>query len=387
MISRSNSGGGTGSATDGRGYERIRGGAGSGGDQYTNNMHMYQHHHHHPASRSTSAGGGIGIGSGGVGGSFVGSGESSIQRRNHFQRSQQQHQLDRRLTDAPSDGVIRSASLQHHPLSSSMSSSNFMASVATAAAAVPGGVTTTSSASAIGTNHIHHPLSLNRSSSSGCQPTSKTTAGNIRHLKKTVRFDADEDDPVQSQPVNTTTNSPAALAANGLAQSSDNKTWDWLMKGHNRQESRDSAARDSGVETLTSGEDVIVLPHNATTTNSTHHHHHHHHPKHPYDHRAKVNSPSKWTIIRLKESQRLRPFLTVPGLVPTAGQSIKKREKQNRNVCVCVTIDTGCIPSDHEDSCEMGSKVPTTTSSPLRSNTPLLPDEFGNQPDTHTKNK
>lgn len=187
--------------------------------------------------------------------------ESSTRRRNLFQRP----------IGADGTGVIRSASLQHHP-----TPLNFM----------PAGVTTTSSASAIGTNHIHHHhnnhhhLGLNRSSSTGDGPSKP--ANLARNFKKTVRFDADEDLTAQST---STSTSPQVLAANGLAQSSDNKTWDWLMKGHNsRQESRDSAARDSGVETLTSGEDVVV---------SAHHQKHH-----PYDHRAKVNTrrarPTDW---------------------------------------------------------------------------------------------
>lgn len=240
---------------------------------------------------------------------------NSAQRRNHFQQHRGQDRHDRYLTDAAAassydagGGVIRSASLQHHP---SSSASPFTTAMTTTALA------TTSSASAIGTNlspQNQHHSQLNRSSSSGGRPSpskavanataAPTSPGNVRHLKKTVRFDNDEDDPTPApQPSSgvanvqkssaSRANAGPSLAANGLVQSSETKTWDWLMKGHgNRQESRESAARDSGVETLTSGEDVVV-PHSSTAT----------HHKHPYDHRSnhKVNN-----IIHRKERDETR---------------------------------------------------------------------------------
>jgi len=289
MISRSSSSSGA-PEGDGRGgYTR------SGRDQY-----------------STYRGAGGSVGRLGVvgGGTSVDSAsamaaECTAQRRSFFQQRGQ----ERRLPDAPSDGVIRSASLQHHP-SLSMSSSSSMMAVSAGTTAL------SSSTSAIhGTNHIHHRNqrhhSLNRSMSnssgvacisSSSIPTSaskSTIAGGnnnnntIRQLKKTVRFDADEDEPATTTAAaatttTTTTISSSALPsrnlkANGLLRSEssllasstvadaswkgDNKTWDWLMKGHSdgdsfrhhHQDSRESAGRDSGVETLTSGEDVVIV--------------------------------------------------------------------------------------------------------------------------------
>lgn len=294
MISRSSS---TSGAPEGdeRGYTRN-----SGRDQYS----MY---------RGGGGGGGgsvgrLGVGGGGTRAATAAAADCSAQRRSFFQQRGQ----ERRLPDAPSDGVIRSASLQHHP-SSSMSSSSSMMAVSAA-----GTATLSSSTSAIGTNHIHNQRqynSLNRSmssSSGGCLtalPTSSSKSNlaasnnnnTIRQLKKTVRFDAD-DEPAAT-PAATASSSTAlpsrTLKANGLMRSEssllastadaswkgDNKTWDWLMKGHNtssadhrhrhhHQDSRESAGRDSGVETLTSGEDVVIVsPRNSSTKYPTYDQH------------------------------------------------------------------------------------------------------------------
>lgn len=292
MISRSSSTSGAPEA-DERGYTRN-----SGRDQYS----MY---------RGGGGGGGsvgrLGVGGGGTrAAAAAAAADCSAQRRSFFQQRGQ----ERRLPDAPSDGVIRSASLQHHP-SSSMSSSSSMMAVSAA-----GTATLSSSTSAIGTNHIHNQRqynSLNRSmssSSGGCLtalPTSSSKSNlaasnnnnTIRQLKKTVRFDAD-DEPAATPAATASTALPSrTLKANGLMRSEssllastadaswkgDNKTWDWLMKGHNtssadhrhrhhHQDSRESAGRDSGVETLTSGEDVVIVsPRNSSTkypTNDQH---------------------------------------------------------------------------------------------------------------------
>ena len=228
MTSRSSSSGATG---DG-------GGRGGGGDQYKKSINV--------AYRGGGGGGGT---------------DASItaQRRSHFHQRGQQ---ERRLPDAPSDGVIRSASLQHHPPPLLMAAA---------------GATQSASTSAIlGTNHIHHhhnhhQHSLSRSSSG---PSTKTP---VRHLKKTVRFDNDEG-PVAAV-VPPPPPPPTLPSTNGLAD--NNKTWDWLMKGSlttdERSQRLESAGRDSGVETLTSGEDAIA-PHSSSNNNT--------HQKH--DLRAKV---------------------------------------------------------------------------------------------------
>ncbi|XP_046648055.1 regulating synaptic membrane exocytosis protein 2-like isoform X4 [Daphnia pulicaria] len=336
MISRSSSSSGAPEA-DGRGGYTTRSG---GRDQYG-------------AYRGGSGGGsvgrlhvGVGVGGGGrtsvdTASSAMASAECSAQRRSFFQQRGQ----ERRLPDAPSDGVIRSASLQHQPSLSISSSSSMMAVSA-------GPTALSSSTSAIhGTNHIHHhhnqrQHSLNRSlsnssgvariSSSASIPTSaskSTIAGgnnnnnNNRQLKKTVRFDADEDGPATTTTaaaVTTTTttttisssssNLPSRnLKANGLLRSEssllasstvadaswkgDNKTWDWLMKGHgdggdnyrhhHHQDSRESAGRDSGVETLTSGEDVVVVVPRSKHHSASYDHHHHHHQQQQQQHRPK----------------------------------------------------------------------------------------------------
>uniref|UniRef100_A0A0P6D099 Regulating synaptic membrane exocytosis protein n=1 Tax=Daphnia magna TaxID=35525 RepID=A0A0P6D099_9CRUS len=310
MINRSSSTSGALEA-DERGYTRN-----SGRDQYS----MY---------RGGGGGGGgsvgrLGVGGGGTRAAAAAAADCSAQRRSFFQQRGQ----ERRLPDAPSDGVIRSASLQHHP-SSSMSSSSSMMAVSAA-----GTATLSSSTSAIGTNHIHNQRqynSLNRSmssSSGGCLtalPTSSSKSNlaasnnnnTIRQLKKTVRFDAD-DEPAAT-PAATASSSTAlpsrTLKANGLMRSEssllastadaswkgDNKTWDWLMKGHNtssadhrhrhhHQDSRESAGRDSGVETLTSGEDVVIVsPRNSSTKYPTYDQHR---PKHQHQLQKQQHPPA-----------------------------------------------------------------------------------------------
>ena len=151
---------------------------------------------------------------------------STAQRRSFYH----QRGPERRLPDAPyySDGVIRSTSLQHSPASHLLGSSGPYS------------------------NRYHN--AINRShSSSGVESNS------IRHhnLKKTVRFDAEDDCGDNDDDDGTWM----------TGSSKDSAGWDWLLTtkpstaASGRQESRESAARDSGVETLTSGEgELSVTP-------------------------------------------------------------------------------------------------------------------------------
>lgn len=149
--------------------------------------------------------------------------QSTAHRRSFYQQQQRGGGgggSERRLPDAPSDGVIRSSSLQH-PVASQLSN--------------------------------HHHI-INRSVSTGgvADSPSKTSNG-IRSLKKTVRFDAEDDeatDEASTEPSDTGWMTLASCSKDGAG-------WDWLM---GRQESRESAARDSGVETLTSGEGDTITP-------------------------------------------------------------------------------------------------------------------------------
>lgn len=161
---------------------------------------------------------------------YIGGASSAPERRSFYQQRGAQ---ERRLPEAPfADGVIRSASLQHHSVAASQH---------------------------LG---VHH-YGINRShSSSGVDCPSVHQMA--RSLKKTVRFDADDDaddDWMTS------------------SKDSSNAGWDWLLTG-GRQESKESTARDSGVETLTSGEGELG--------SSLGHH------QHPYDlHKSKVSTKSK----------------------------------------------------------------------------------------------
>lgn len=126
---------------------------------------------------------------------------------------------ERHLPDAP--GVMRSASLQnnaHHQRHHQR-----------------------------GDAYGNHSCQINRSSSSGATVSFSAEPAAVgskpaRQLKKTVRFDADDDAPVE-QPSNAQASTVAVTST-----ANDERTWDWWR----RQES----SRDSGVETLTSSEDA-----------------------------------------------------------------------------------------------------------------------------------
>ena len=99
--------------------------------------------------------------------------------------------------------------------------------------------------------------SLQSSSSEPMRPINSANNSRGRHLKKTVRFDADDELDELNARNNSLDNESSFVNDLGWMTLASNRQndddWTW-----HRQGSRDSdrAARDSGVDTLTSGEEV-----------------------------------------------------------------------------------------------------------------------------------
>lgn len=168
------------------------------------------------------------------------------QRRSFYQ----QRGPERRLPDAPyyADGVIRSASLQHSPAAHLL------------------GYGTSGGGGGLDIGQRYHHV-INRSHSSGVVDSASIRQQH-HHLKKTVRFDAEDEEDEDD-------------GAWMTSSSKDSAGWDWLLSATpsgtsssavlsgttGRQESRESAARDSGVETLTSGEGELTTAYDTLKSN------------------------------------------------------------------------------------------------------------------------